>query len=191
MYAPCAIIQLQAAATVLTVFPFIKNLVGIFGLVDASSRSLQCSLKTKSLIIYAGGIAELFLTDDKEERLYINKHKGFIRLALKAGVAVVPLYMFGNTTTLHVAKGELLARMARATHLSLTWFWGVLGTWVPFSKKCMVVIGKPMLLPQMDQPDKATVDKYHQQYIGEVKRLFDTYKIYNSDYKDKELKFAE
>ena len=172
-------------------FPFIKNTVGIFGLVDACAKTLRKTLKTKSVILYAGGIAELFLTDDKEERLYINKHKGFIKLALRSGVAVVPVYMFGNTTTLHVAKGELLAKVARTTHLSLTWFWGVLGTFVPFRKKCMVVIGSPLTFPQIEQPDQAAIDKYHAEYIGEVKRIFDTYKKYNSDYAHKELKFAE
>eukprot|EP00951_Prasinocladus_malaysianus_P044847 scaffold586151_cov48-Prasinocladus_malaysianus.AAC.1 len=75
--------------------------------------------------------------------------------------------------------------------VSLTWFWGVWYTFVPFSRKCMVVVGKPMEVPQIDQPDQATIDKYHEQYISEVKRLFDTYKKYHSDYKDKELQFAE
>jgi len=55
----------------------------------------------------------------------------------------------------------------------------------------MVVIGAPLTFPKIDQPDQAVIDKYHTEYIGEVKRIFDTYKKYSSDYAHKELKFAE
>lgn len=178
------------AATVLTVFPFIKQLCGMYGMIDASSKSIANALKEKSVILYAGGISEFFLTDDKEERLYINKHKGFVRVALKTGVSVVPLYMFGNTTTLRIVKGPTLARLGRRLHITLTWFWGVYGTFVPFSKKCVVVVGKPMNLPTIRNPDQETVDMYHARYVGEVKRLFDTYKKYHPDYSGKELHFA-
>eukprot|EP00192_Tetraselmis_astigmatica_P013957 CAMPEP_0117696540 /NCGR_PEP_ID=MMETSP0804-20121206/28730_1 /TAXON_ID=1074897 /ORGANISM="Tetraselmis astigmatica, Strain CCMP880" /LENGTH=307 /DNA_ID=CAMNT_0005510691 /DNA_START=15 /DNA_END=939 /DNA_ORIENTATION=- len=171
--------------------PFIKQAVGIFGSCDASSRTLLKTLKQKSCVLYAGGIAELFLTDDLEEKLYVNKRKGFIKVALQSGVAIVPLYIFGNTTTLKVAKGQALVKFARKAGISLTWFWGVWYTFVPFPKKCLVAVGKPMELPQVDNPEQAMIDQYHEQYISEVKRLFDTYKKYNSDYANKELKFAE
>ena len=172
-------------------FPIIKHMVGIFGSCDASSRTLTKVLKKRSTVLYAGGIAELFLTDDAEERLYVNKRKGFVKVALQTGVAIIPLYIMGNTTTLKVAKGKTLAKLARTMGMSITWFWGVWGTFVPLPKKVLMVVGKPMELPQIDSPDQATIDKYHSQYIEEVKRLFDSYKKYNKDYAHKELKFAE
>lgn len=181
----------QAVADIVIKFPIIKHVVGIFGSCDASSRTLIRTLKKKSCVLYAGGIAELFLTDDKEERLYINKRKGFIKVALQSGTAIIPLYLFGNTTTLKVAKGKMIAKLARSLGISLTWFWGVMGTFVPFPKKLVVVVGKPMELPQIDSPSQEDIDKYHQQYVEEVKRIFDTYKKYNSDYAGKELLFAE
>ncbi len=181
----------QAVADVIMKFPIIKHVVGIFGSCDASSKTLAKVLQKRSVVLYAGGIAELFLTDEAEEQLYVNKRKGFIKVALQSGVAIVPLYIMGNTTTLKVAKGESLAKLARTMGVSITWFWGVWGTVVPLPKKVLMVVGKPLELPRVESPDQATIDKYHEQYIGEVKRLFDSYKKYNRDYAHKELKFAQ
>ena len=48
-------------------------------------------------MLYPGGISELFLCDEKEERLFVKKRKGFIKVALQSGVDVIPVYLFGNT----------------------------------------------------------------------------------------------
>lgn len=37
-----------------------------------------------------------------EERLYVGKRKGFIKLAMRTGSEVIPCYYFGNTTVLEV-----------------------------------------------------------------------------------------
>lgn len=43
------------------------------------------------LSIVLGGIAELFKSSRKEERLYLSKRKGFIKYALSYGVDVIPV----------------------------------------------------------------------------------------------------
>lgn len=109
--------------------------MGIFGLMDASSASLRkhfkASAKTnkddlagRSVVIYVGGIAELFKSSRKEERLYLSKRKGFIKLALQENVDVIPVYLFGNTSVLTVVKTGVLADLSRRLGVSLTYFWG-------------------------------------------------------------------
>jgi len=53
--------------------------MGIFGLIDASSKNLKRYLARGgakgSVVIYIGGIAELFKSSRKEERLYLSKRK--------------------------------------------------------------------------------------------------------------------
>jgi Diacylglycerol acyltransferase len=51
---------------------------GSFGLIDASRRSLTKALKHQSVVIYVGGMAELFLSTPTEERLYIAKRTGML-----------------------------------------------------------------------------------------------------------------
>lgn len=45
---------------------------------------------------------ELFLSSPSEERLYVGKRKGFIKLAMRTGSEILPCYYFGNTTCLEV-----------------------------------------------------------------------------------------
>mmetsp|Transcript_24622 Transcript_24622/g.53085 ORF Transcript_24622/g.53085 Transcript_24622/m.53085 type:complete len:280 (-) Transcript_24622:1313-2152(-) len=114
-----------AAASVVLKTPLLKNLMGIFNLVDASASSLKRILKKKgSVLIYIGGIAELFKSCRTEERLYLKKRKGFIKLALREGVDVVPVYLFGNTSVLSVLTHGPLAALSRKLQASLTLFWG-------------------------------------------------------------------
>ncbi|CAN0484352.1 unnamed protein product, partial [Ectocarpus sp. 12 AP-2014] len=89
-------------ADVIRRIPIMKHVFGVFGLVGASSRSLKSALRRTSVVLYVGGIAELFLSNPAEERLYVGKRKGFIKLAMQTGSEVIPCYYFGNTTCLEV-----------------------------------------------------------------------------------------
>ena len=66
-----------AAASVLLQTPILKNVMGIFGLVDASRKSLQKHFKKKGIdgcvVLYVGGIAELFKSSREEERLFLSE----------------------------------------------------------------------------------------------------------------------
>jgi hypothetical protein len=74
-----------AAASSVMLTPIVKHVVGLFGVCDASSKGLSKTLAKKSAVLYCGGIAELFLSSTEEERLFILKRKGFIKLALRTG----------------------------------------------------------------------------------------------------------
>ena len=117
-----------AAASVLLSTPILKNVMGIFGLVDASRKSLQKHFQKPGIdgciVIYVGGIAELFKSSLDEERLFLSERKGFIKLALREGVDVVPAYLFGNTNVLSVLKHGPLADLSRKIQVSLTYVWG-------------------------------------------------------------------
>jgi Diacylglycerol acyltransferase len=75
-----------AVADAVLYTPIIKHVLGIFGLVSASKKSMQRTMRKKgiagSMVLYVGGMAELFLSCDKDERLYLKNRKGFIKLAL-------------------------------------------------------------------------------------------------------------
>ena len=161
-------------------------------MVDASNKSLSRWLgKGKSVVLYIGGIAELFLVSRSEERLFARKRKGFIKLALRTGAEVVPVYFLGNTSVLSVLTGGTLRRVARSTGITLTWFWGWGGSLIPRPNKIIGVLGKPLGIPTtpIPEPTQEQIDEFHDKYLAEVKRLFDTYKAYNPDYAGKTLMF--
>ena len=85
----------SAVASSLLSFPILKNVMGMFNLVDASAKSLKKILTGKKgiegcVVLYVGGIAELFKCSREEERLHLSQRKGFIKLALRLGVDIVP-----------------------------------------------------------------------------------------------------
>lgn len=49
------------------------------------------------LLLCAGGIAEIFMIDDKAEVIKLKDRKGFVRMAVEAGADLLPCYHFGNT----------------------------------------------------------------------------------------------
>jgi len=53
--------------------PILKHIMGIFGLISASKKSLQKQLRKRGVdgccVLYVGGMAELFLSCDKEEKV--------------------------------------------------------------------------------------------------------------------------
>jgi hypothetical protein len=117
-----------AVADALLYTPLLKHILGIFGLISAKKASMKKTLEKPgaegTIVLYVGGLAELFLSDEKEERLYLKKRKGFIKLALTSGVDIVPIYLFGNTTVLSVLKSKFLANLSRKLQVSLTYTWG-------------------------------------------------------------------
>ena len=85
-----------AVADALLYTPILKHVLGIFRLISASKKSLQRTLKKKgvlgTIVLYVGGMAELFLSDAQYEKLYLLKRKGFIKLLnsfLKAKVKIL------------------------------------------------------------------------------------------------------
>ena len=54
------------------------------------------------------------------------------------------MYLFGNTSVLSVYSNATLRSLARATGVTLTWFWGWRGTPVPRPRKIVGVLGRPL-----------------------------------------------
>ena len=124
-----------AVAGAVLATPILKHIVGIFGLIDASSKSLKKHLAKGgiegSVVLYTGGIAELFKCSEGDETLFLKERKGFIKLALREGADVVPMYFFGNTSVLTIPSSKLLESISRKLQMSLTVFWGRWGLPIP------------------------------------------------------------
>jgi hypothetical protein len=129
-----------AVADALLYTPILKHFLGIFGIISASKKSLQATLKkpgaSGSVVLYVGGMAELFLSSKVEERIYLKKRKGFIKLAMQEGVDVIPVYLFGNTAVLSVLTNNFLVSFSRKFQVSFTYIWGKWG--LPIPRDCKV-----------------------------------------------------
>jgi len=178
-----------AAASVIKVFPVLKDVLGIFGVIDASSNTLSKRLSGAkgSCLIYIGGMVELFYSSPKREAVFLKGRKGFIKLALRTGADVIPIYMFGNTTVLCALTWGPLASLSRTLGVSITVFWGRFGLPLPKQVPITYARGRPLGMPHIANPSPEDVDKWHAIYCEKLVELFDRYKGTNPDYKHKDL----
>jgi len=176
-----------AVASVVMQLPILKHVMGVFGLLNASKKSLTKHMQQgKSFVLYTGGIAELFLCSKTEEKLFLKNRKGFIKLALRNNADVTPTLLFGNTEVLDVLKNDFLQKLSRSAQVTMTWFWGLWGLPVPLPKQIVYVRGRPLGLPHIEEPTDEDVDKWHTKFCLEVQRLFETHKA-DTDYNHKTL----
>jgi len=139
------------------------------------------------VVLYVGGISELFLSNPKEERVFLKDRKGFIKLAVRAGADVIPVYCFGNTLALEILQNKFLRTLSRKLGASITLMFGLWGLPIPRPCKLLVVRGSPLGLPQRDEPTQQEIDEWHQKYVDEVVKLFEKYKEKHPDYANKTL----
>jgi len=171
-------------------FPILKDVLGVFGVIDAAGPVLKKRLRKNrgSFVLYVGGIAELFASSRKDEAVYLKSRKGFIKLALQTGADVVPVYFFGNTTVLSTVRWAPIAKLSRALGVSITYFWGRFGLPVPNEVKLVYARGRPLGMPKVEEPSQEQIDEWHSKYCEKIKQLFDAYKSKNPDYAHKELR---
>lgn len=87
----------SAGATVLFWLPVVREMLLLLGVRDASRPNLQRLLREGySVAICPGGIWEQVNTSEFEEKHYCQRGLGFLRLAMEAGVPLLPLYTFGE-----------------------------------------------------------------------------------------------
>ena len=80
---------------------FIREFFLMFGAVASSRESLTHVLSSpgggKAAVLMVGGIPEMDNFHEKQINLVLHKRKGFIKLALRHGSSLVPVFVFGET----------------------------------------------------------------------------------------------
>jgi len=93
--------------------PGFETLMRKLGEVPASHENAERVLgEGDSILVYPGGAREAFRPFTDRNLIDFGGHKGFIRLALRTGVPVVPVVAHGgHHSTVVVSRGEALARL--------------------------------------------------------------------------------
>mmetsp|Transcript_19760 Transcript_19760/g.48317 ORF Transcript_19760/g.48317 Transcript_19760/m.48317 type:complete len:170 (+) Transcript_19760:811-1320(+) len=129
--------------------------------------------------------------------LTLKNRKGFVKVALRTGAAIVPTFGFGETDVFYQVEnphGSPLRKIQEFLQSQLKFAvplffgrgiftnYGIL----PLRRKIMVVIGNPIDIPKTPEneitPD--LVNKYHQMYLKGLTEVFNKYKnVYARDRK--------
>jgi 1-acyl-sn-glycerol-3-phosphate acyltransferase len=94
--------------------PWVPNLRK-FGTVAAGHENAERALQAgAAVLVYPGGDYETHRPSWESAKVDFNGRKGFIRLALRNGVPIVPVVSIGGQeTALFLSRGETLARLLR------------------------------------------------------------------------------
>ncbi|XP_027272019.1 2-acylglycerol O-acyltransferase 3 [Cricetulus griseus] len=185
--------------------PWVATLAGVFylpiyreylmfnGLCPVSRQSLDFILSQAQLgqavTILIGGAQESLYAAPGEHRLALRTRKGFVRLALRHGASLVPVYSFGEndiyrTKSFDQNSWQYRCQVAfkRLMGFSPCIFWGrslfSAESWglVPFAQPITTVVGRPIHVPQSLTPTEDHVDHYHQLYMKALEQLFEDHK---------------
>lgn len=171
-------------ATSLFYIPVFGLILRLLGCVEANKDLFSCG---KDIVLVPDGIAGAFYSDRKHECLYLKNRKGFIREVIQNGYDIVPVYCFGHTQLYDIYGWK---EMSRRLQFALVLFRGRNpAIWLPHARAVTVVLGKRMNVPEGEKLDDAFVDRFHWQYLKEIKSLYDKYREMVPEWdKKKELK---
>ena len=149
-------------------FPWVPNLQK-FGTVSASPENAERALGVGgAVLVYPGGDYETHRPSWESDKVDFGGRKGFIRLALKNNVPVVPVVAIGGQeTALFLTRGEGLAKLLQLDRLfrlkvmpiSLALPWGLnisdMLTHIPLPAKITIQVLPPIDLRKEfgEQPD--------------------------------------
>ena len=171
------------AATVLFRIPIVREFALWTGCVDARRSVAESLLDSgRSVIVLPGGMAEQIRTTRGKEIVYMQKRKGFLKLSMRKGVPVVPVYVFGASdyyNTSHALFGPRLWLMKNLGACITLDTGYMLSLTCPFPVKTTIVFGKPMYfnMKEVGSPTSDELDAAHTKFMTALASLFDEHKV--------------
>ncbi|XP_078004101.1 acyl-CoA wax alcohol acyltransferase 2 isoform X1 [Phascolarctos cinereus] len=186
--------------------PVLREYMMCGGACSVSRASMEYLLSNRgtgnAVVVVVGGLAECRYGKPGFSKLVLKKRKGFVHMALRHGVALVPSYSFGENETYnqHIfTPGGWVNRFQewfqRLVHIYPCAFYGrgfTENSWglLPYNRPITTIVGKPLLIPKIENPSQEMVDKYHALYLTALRKLFDEHKVQYGISESQELEFV-
>ena len=170
-------------ASVLFRIPIVREMTLFFGAVDASRSNCERLLKKGcSVVVYPGGIDEMPLQGDgPNSAVRLRTRTGFIRMAIKYGVPVLPSFCFGELEAVS-AVSPLPSGMAKwlqkTFRMSTTCFVGRWNLFLPRRVPFTLCFGTPIPTKKVEGEKEmdAEVERVHLLYKAELKAVYEANK---------------
>jgi len=168
-------------ASVLFRIPLVREIAMWTNCVDARRSVAENLLDNHySILVLPGGMDEQILTQYQKETIYLRKRKGFVKLALRKGVPVVPVYVFGSSDQFATSNALFGARhwIMKNLKMCIPLAQGLAGSACPLPVKTTIVMGEPVFFsPKVaGQPTQDEINNAHGEFIQALIALFDEHK---------------
>ena len=172
------------AATVIFQIPVVRELFLSLGYLDAGRATADKALaRGRSLYVCTGGEEESMRSARGVDVVVLARRKGFVRLAVKHGVDVLPMFCFGELEAVGAVRPlprGLSDFLRRKLRVSTTLFVGRFGLFVPRRVPFDLCVGAPVSVakraPGTPEYD-AEVQRVYEAYIAEIAQTFEMHKV--------------
>ncbi|BGP44582.1 diacylglycerol O-acyltransferase 1 [Rhodotorula kratochvilovae] len=168
--------------------PLYRELLLGLGVCSVSMKSCQNILRQgpgSSITIVVGGAAESLSAHPGTADLTLKRRKGFIKLAIRSGAHLVPVFSFGENDIFNQLSNE---RGTRLYNLQKR-FQALFGFTLPiFFGRGLFNFGRPIKVTQKDHPTTADLEEVQDRYIAELKRIWEEHKEMFAKSRTKELR---
>ncbi|KAF1332114.1 Diacylglycerol o-acyltransferase 2, partial [Globisporangium splendens] len=167
-------------ASVLHQIPLSRDIMQILGSLEVTRQAFTNALREKrSVMLVPGGQAEMLeqRSQQKQVRVY-TKHKGFIRVAIEHGTPLVPVLSFKEGELMDNVNAPLIQKWF-VKNLAFPFPYFPYGRWllpIPRKVETTVVVGAPIRVPRIENPDAEDVDAVHATYFAALQDMFDRHK---------------
>ncbi|KAJ7623639.1 DAGAT-domain-containing protein [Roridomyces roridus] len=186
--------------------PFYRDVILAMGICSVSKTSCSNILKRgagEAITIVVGGAAESLSAHPGTADLTLRRRLGFIKMAIRHGADLVPVFSFGENdiyeqmpnepgTTVHMLQNKF----KNVFGFTLPLFHGRgllnynLGL-MPYRRQIVAVIGHPIHVTQTENPSVEEVRAVQKQYIEELERIWHTYKDVFAKTRTRELSIID
>jgi len=160
--------------------PLVRDLAMWSGTRHVDRHAFERTLKEgHSAVMIPGGVAELRLSQSQSKVIELNgKHRGFVKMALRHGTPIVPVYSFGETLTFDAINVPFFSWFAfRFLKMPFPYFIGIGGfLQLPRRKPITVVVGAPIPVEKDENPSEERVIELHRKYYQELEKLLEEHK---------------
>ncbi|KAJ0006620.1 hypothetical protein NQD34_013893 [Periophthalmus magnuspinnatus] len=186
--------------------PLFRDYIMCGGLVSSCKSSLSYLLSRSGggnvAVIAVGGASEALEARPGALTLQVKNRKGFIKMALKHGAHLVPVFSFGENelydqmenpsgSTLRRVQNRLQSIMGLALPLFhargvFQYSFGLM----PYRKPIHTIVGGPIVVKPKPSPTNEDIESLHELYLQNLTDLFETHKTEYGYSKDQHLQFS-
>ncbi|KAL8624487.1 hypothetical protein ACOMHN_053030 [Nucella lapillus] len=174
-------------------FPVFREYFLMSGAIEVSKSSIEWVLTKEgtgnAVGIIVGGAKEALDAVPGCYRVNLLNRKGFIRMALRHGASLVPVFSFGENNIFTQVPNPEGSKLRRLQNF-LTSFMGfsppvfhgrgifnyTLGL-LPYRRPIHTVFGKPIDVERVAEPTVEEVDRLHKQYMEALTEIFEAHKL--------------